>query len=311
MNTLKVLAQYAEDEKEKAELLALCAGSEESIQKYGSFITGDTRNFVDVLKSFPSCKPPLGHFLEIVPRLQPRFYSISSSPHDKESVLSISSVVVEYKTLTGRINKGVCSAYLATLTPTPDHKPAIEIFIRKSNFKLPPDPSTPIIMIGPGTGLAPFRGFIQERKYLANKVKKEDHSEEGTKNGKVEATKGPIGDTVLFFGCRHSEQDYLYRDELTTFVQDKIITSLFVAFSRESEKKVYVQDHLKEYADQFWHLMKTSYIYVCGDAKNMAKDVHKTLIELAIKKESMTEEQATTFINNINLAGRYLQDIWT
>jgi len=291
MNALKVLSQYTEDPEEAKELTLLSGDSEEALQKYSSFVKGDIRNFLDILNAFPSCKPPIAHFLELLPRLQPRFYSISSSLKEKPSILSITSVVVEFKTPTGRLNKGVCSSYLASLLPTLETKPKIQIFIRKSTFKLPSDPSVPIVMIGPGTGFAPFRGFLQERKH--------------------QKSQNEVGASVLFFGCRRKDHDYLYSEELELFSSLSIINKLYVAFSRESDNKVYVQDLMRQFSDEFWHLTKSGYIYVCGDAKNMAKDVQKTLVELAMKKDSLTEEQAHAFLTKLSSSGRYLQDIWT
>jgi len=291
MNALKVLSQYTEDPEEAKELTMLSRDSEEALQKYSSFVKGDMRNFLDILNSFPSCKPPIAHFLELLPRLQPRFYSISSSLKEKPSILSITSVVVEFRTPTGRFNKGVCSSYLASLLPTPETKPKIQVFIRKSTFKLPSDPSVPIIMIGPGTGFAPFRGFLQERKHYKSQTE--------------------VGASVLFFGCRSKDHDYLYKEEIELFCSLSAINKLYVAFSRETDKKVYVQDLMRQFSDEFWHLTKTGYIYVCGDAKNMAKDVQKALLEIAMKKDSLTEEQAQAFMAKLSSSGRFLQDIWT
>ncbi|KAI5696906.1 hypothetical protein M8J75_002105 [Diaphorina citri] len=294
-HVLKELAEYTTDPKEKEKLILMASTTAEGKALYQSWIVNDNRNIVHILEDLPSCKPPLDHLCELVPRLQPRYYSISSSSKLYPSTVHITAVLVEYKTPTGRLNKGVATNYLkAHCKPTPDTPhPKAPIFIRKSQFKLPTRPSVPIIMIGPGTGIAPFRGFIQERD-LARSEGKE------------------VGDTILYFGCRRRDEDYLYGDELEAY-EKKGSLKLHVAFSRETPQKVYVTHLLEKNADELWRVIgeQSGHLYVCGDAKNMAKDVHNIVVKVIQEKGNMTTEQAASYLKKMEAQKRYSADVWS
>lgn len=157
------------------------------------------RNIVHILEDIKSCKPPLDHICEILPRLQPRYYSISSSAKLYPTDVHVTAVLVAYDTKTGRTNRGVATTYLANKPANGEDSPKVPVFIRKSQFRLPTRTETPIIMIGPGTGLAPFRGFIQERDLCRN-------------DGK------PVGDTILYFGCRKKVEDFIYEEVIAGYL---------------------------------------------------------------------------------------------
>ena len=191
----------------------------------------DVRHLTHVLEDLPSCKPAIDHVLELLPRLQPRFYSIASSSKVHPTSIHICGVVVEYQTPTNRTNLGVATSWLRTKVPTGGDAdpPRIPVYVRRNQFRLPSRPQTPVIMIGPGTGLAPFVGFIQERAWQKEQGK-------------------PVGPTVLYFGCRNKGQDFIYKEELEKWEQDGVLT-LHTAFSRDQPEKVYVTHRLREHGE--------------------------------------------------------------
>lgn len=256
---------------------------------FQSFIVDACRHVTHILEDLPSCKPAIDHLLELLPRLQPRFYSISSSSRVHKDRIHITAVVVEYTTKTGRINKGVATTWLQPMTPGAK----VPCFVRRSQFRLPNRPQTPVIMIGPGTGLAPFRGFIQERAW---------QKEEGKE----------VGETHLFFGCRHQAKDYIYREELEKFVSDGVLT-LHTAFSRDGPTKIYVTDRMRENAEDIWKLIgdQGAHLYVCGDAKMMAKDVRNLIVEICQTHGSMTSEEADNYVKKMEQQKRYSADVWS
>ncbi|KAI9713228.1 MAG: NADPH-cytochrome P450 reductase [Bogoriella megaspora] len=261
-------------------------------------------------------KIPFSAFIEGLHKIQPRYYSISSSSYVQKSKISITAVVESsHEPGHPHIVKGVTTNYLLALKqkqhgdPDPDphglnyaitgprnkydgiHVP---VHVRHSNFKLPSDPSRPIIMIGPGTGVAPFRGFVQERAAQA------DAGEN-------------VGKTVLFFGCRKRDQDFLYEKEWEQFGQslgDKF--ELVTAFSREQAQKVYVQHRMKERAVEINELLqKKAYFYVCGDAANMAREVSQVLVKIIAEQRGISEQKAEEEVKRLRAANLYQEDVWS
>ncbi|XP_013384420.1 NADPH--cytochrome P450 reductase [Lingula anatina] len=290
---LKELSDYAEDPKDKEFLQKLACASEEGKNLYIEWVAKDHRDILTVLTDLPSLKPPIDYLCELLPRLQARYYSISSSPKLYPSSIHITAVLVDYQTRTGRPVKGVATNWLALKHPTNGIKPTVPIFVRKSQFRLPFKASTPVIMIGPGTGLAPFRGFIQERHFLK-------------KEGKE------IGPTVLFFGCRKKAEDYLYEEELQSYCMDGSLSHLHVAFSREQQHKIYVQHLIKQQKEEIWELLEAGgHIYVCGDARNMAKDVHSCMTDIVEELGKIPRSQAEDYVKKLHTKGRYSADVWS
>jgi sulfite reductase (NADPH) flavoprotein alpha-component len=221
----------------------------------------------------------------MLPKLAPRLYSISSSPLAHTGEIHTTVAVVRYRSH-NRERGGVCSTLLADRTPAGERLP---IYVQPNKkFRLPAQSDAPIIMIGPGTGIAPFRSFLHERRALA-----------------------ATGRNWLFFGERSANTDFLYRDELQSMRSDGHLTRLDLAFSRDQEHKIYVQDKMLEQAPTFWSwLQDGASIYVCGDASRMAKDVDNTIHTIALQQGSMNKEDAAEYVNTLKDQHRYHRDVY-
>ncbi|KAM3910089.1 methionine synthase reductase-like isoform 1-T2 [Leptodactylus fuscus] len=309
---LRALAEQTSDVAERRRLQELC--SKQGNSDYNSFIRDQAISVLDLLNAFPSCRPPLGLLLEHLPRLQPRSYSAASSRLFHPGKLCFIFNVVNFAPCCGRraARKGVCTGWLSDLvrgsTDTSDNintfaaEPQISIFLRPSTlFHLPLDSSVPIIMVGAGTGISPFMGFLQHREMQRQQQR-----------GCV------FGDTWLFFGCRSHEKDYLFGDELRRFVANGTLTHVKVSFSREppctddKEPPKYVQDYLKVFSRDVFRILtqENGYFYVCGDAKNMAKDVHAALTEIFCAELGVDKLEAMKRVTSLRDERRYIQDVW-
>jgi sulfite reductase (NADPH) flavoprotein alpha-component len=241
-------------------------------------------DLLDLLEAFPSARPSIGDLIRALPSLKPRLYSIASSPRATPGQVHLCVAVVR-ETRRGRVRHGVASGFLAARALTHG---AIPAFVQTSHFRLPADPATPIVMVGPGTGVAPFRAFLQER-----------------------AARSLRGKTWLFFGDRHRATDFLFGDELTGWLADGTLGRLDLAFSRDQRHKLYVQDRMREHAADLWRwLQDGAHFYVCGDATGMARDVDLALRAIAISEGRMDEAQARDWIVALARQGRYLRDIY-
>lgn len=294
-HVLKELAEYATDEEHKKLLRTMSSPTDEGKAMYSDFIMKSARSIVHVLEDLPSIKIPLDHLLELMPRLQARYYSISSSPKISTGRLSITAVLVEYRSPSGRNITGVCTGWLKSLGVSEgENQVVVSVFVRRSQFKLPAKSQTPIVMIGPGTGLAPFRGFIQERQFLKDQGK-------------------PIGDAHLYYGCRKRSEDFLYEEELQDFLARGSLANLYLAFSRDQAEKIYVTHLLRQHKSQLWDIIENrkGHIYVCGDARNMARDVRDIILETIREEGKKTNEEADAYFKKMEIQRRYSADVWS
>jgi sulfite reductase (NADPH) flavoprotein alpha-component len=237
------------------------------------------------LTDLPEKAASAAEFAAPLRKLQPRLYSISSSPKAHPGEVHLTVAVVRYE-MNGRLRKGVCSTFFADRVG-PDTK--VPVFLHKSpSFKLPADGSKPVIMVGPGTGVAPFRAFLEERRAV-----------------------GASGRNWLFFGDQKAACDFLYRDEIEAMRKNRFLTRLDTAFSRDQAKKIYVQDRMIENASAIWAwLQEGGYFYVCGDAKRMAKDIDIALHKIGEGAGALTAEQAAEYVKQLKAEKRYLRDVY-
>ncbi|WP_282137131.1 bifunctional cytochrome P450/NADPH--P450 reductase [Rossellomorea aquimaris] len=258
---------------------------------YKREILGKRITMLDLVEKYLACEIPFEGFLLLLPALKARYYSISSSPLYKEGEASITVSVVRGEAWSGNGEyKGIASNYLAERSE--GDKIACFISTPQSNFQLPDATETPIVMIGPGTGIAPFRGFIQARRILEEKGE-------------------TLGAAHLYFGCRNPEHDFLYQAELEMAEQDGIVT-LHTAFSRcPGKEKTYVQHRLAESAEDILPLLKGGgRLYICGDGGKMAPDVERTLVGCYMNFYQTTQEEAAAWLGSLEEDGRYAKDVW-
>ncbi|MGW2646264.1 molybdopterin-dependent oxidoreductase [Streptomyces sp. NPDC001393] len=242
------------------------------------------RQAVDVVAEF-GIRAGAQEWAELLGCLQPRLYSISSSPLTDPHLVSLTVSVVRYENLAGRPRQGVCSPFLA------DAAPGAPVPVRVQpapHFRPPADPATPAVMVGPGTGIAPFIGFLQERR-----------------------ARGHRAPNWLFFGEQHRATDFYYEEELTAFLAEGTLTRLDTAFSRDQRTKVYVQDRMREHGPLLWSWLRDgAHVYVCGDASRMAKDVDQALREIAVVHGGLDEAEAAAYVKQLATEKRYVRDVY-
>jgi len=272
--TTGLLAMTATDAREAAALRKLTDGDDDA--------EPEGADLLDLIEAFVSARPPLADLVRSLPALKPRLYSIASSLRATPGQLHLCVAVVR-SARRGRVRLGVASTFLAERALVHGE---IGAHIQASHFRLPADPATPVIMVGPGTGVAPFRAFLQERA-------------------------GVTGRTWLFFGDQHAATDFLFEPELRAWLADGTLSRLDTAFSRDQARKVYVQDRMREQAEDLWRwLQDGGHFYVCGDATRMAKDVDMALRAIAMSQGGLDEAQARDWIVALARQGRYQRDVY-
>ncbi|HEX7260963.1 MAG TPA: assimilatory sulfite reductase (NADPH) flavoprotein subunit [Luteolibacter sp.] len=275
-----VLTKLAEaaDSSPLRELLA--EDAKERLKEYNH-----GREIIDAIVDFAPKGLSAAALTGIFRKLPPRLYSIASSPLAHADEVHLTVAAVRYETH-GRARKGVCSTYLADLVKSGD---PVQVFVQPNkNFRLPADGSTPVIMVGPGTGVAPFRAFVEHRAAL-----------------------GSPGKNWLFFGDQHYTYDFLYQLEWQDYLKDGALTRLDVAFSRDQPEKVYVQDRMLQQAKELYQwLQEGAHFYVCGDANRMAHDVHEALITVVEKQAGIPRAAAEAYVEDLKKTKRYQRDVY-
>ena len=242
------------------------------------------RHITDLLQEFPDVRPSGREFAACLRPLQPRLYSIASSPlcYPQEVHLTVS--IVRYESA-GRLRKGVCSTYLADRV-TPDTP--VRVFLHSNPGFRPPPPDTPLVMVGPGTGIAPFRAFLQERKAI-----------------------GARGRNWLFFGGQHQATDFLYHEEILAYQREGLLNRLNLAWSRDQDHKIYVQHLMLEHAAELWRwLEEGAAFYVCGDATRMARDVDAALHQVVQRGGGLSPDAAAEYVTMLRQQKRYCRDVY-
>ncbi|BDG73995.1 sulfite reductase subunit alpha [Roseomonas fluvialis] len=241
-------------------------------------------DLLDLLAAFPSSRPPVADLVASLPTLKPRLYSIASSPLARPGRVELCVGVVRDERR-GRLRDGVASCHLAFRA---DAQTPLSAYVQTSHFRLPTDAATPVIMVGPGTGIAPFRAFLQHREQI-----------------------GAKGRAWLFFGDQRSATDFLFGEEIAAWKTRGVLSQLSLAWSRDGARKVYVQHRMAEAAADLWRwLQDGAHFYVCGDALRMAKDVDAALRGIAQSEGGMTADQARDWIVSLARQGRYQRDVY-
>jgi sulfite reductase (NADPH) flavoprotein alpha-component len=241
------------------------------------------REIVDLLLEHSSSKISATEFVSYLKKLAPRLYSIASSPAAHGSSVHLTISIVRYET-NGRRRKGVCSTFLADRV----HQNVGTFVHRSQHFRLPADPAKPVIMVGPGTGIAPFRGFLYEREAVA-----------------------ATGPNWLFFGDQKESTDFLYHDELIRFKKNGVLTRFNTAFSRDQAQKIYVQQRMLENGGELWAWLEAgAHFYVCGDAQRMAKDVDEALRTIIEQAGNKSAEEAAAYVKQLKAEHRYQRDVY-
>lgn len=286
-----MLLSYTTDEQELELLNSLC--STENSHEYAKFINKQGRSLLGTLQMFPNCKVPIERLLEFLPPLHPRPYSIASSPLMSSKHIDVVFSVIN---IDGNI-KGVCTGWLEENFKTSSNSFEVSFYFRKPNtFRLPEDVSLPKILIATGTGIAPYMGFLQHLQYVQMSNKSNEN--------------GPI---VLFYGCRYSDKDFIFKKEIYDHLNSGLIHKLFISFSRETDKKIYVQDNIIKYSSEIVNkiMNENAIIYVCGNAKVMTTDVKNAIMSSIAKHSNLETKAAEDYVTNMMKNCKYIQDVWS
>jgi len=312
---LRMLVDYTTDVDEKRRLQELC--SVQGAEHYASYVRQPLIGLVQLLQTFHSCLPPVERLLELLPKLLPREYSVASSPLQDKNKMSFVFNVIELPDFHNNPRSGLCTKWLDGLCEekkksqdVADHLSELQlssnkvpVYLRRiTPFRFPLSFEQPLIMIGPGTGVAPFVAFLQHRR-----------------NAKLEDASLVLGEAHLFFGCRYHNKDFLYKNELHDFLKDGTLTQLHTCFSRDqtvdqSEERIrYVQHNIVKCKEAVMKLLfeENGAVFICGDAKFMGRDVTNTFIDLICEYKEVEKVAAIEILGELRTKKQFLEDVWT
>ncbi|KAJ1521275.1 hypothetical protein ONE63_002956 [Megalurothrips usitatus] len=313
---LRALLEYTSDPKDHDSLSGLCNRKSDT---YSDWVASGRSYLEAVLIDHPSCLPPINVVLEHMPRLLPRPYSIAFLSGENNSHLHIAFSVIQFF-VAGEKKSGVCTSWLenvtselrdsgdsasalcsqvAALSLSAEDKPRVQIpvFLRASNgFHAPPDLSCPLIMVGPGVGVAPFIGFMQQREQQLKDANLLD-----------------VNQCWLFYGCRYPDRDMVYSDEVKRYISNGILDKYILAHSRDHSAPKYVQDNIRLYSRDVCQMLLEgdAYFFVCGDAATMARDVLAVIVDSVARYKNVNKADAQKIVMELQAAGRYREDVWT
>ncbi|GAN07784.1 methionine synthase reductase [Mucor ambiguus] len=317
----RMLADHTTDPKEKLTLMYIC--SKQGAAAFNA-IRDETPTLLDILETFPSCHPPIDRLLDLLPAHMPRFYSISSSPLKRQGKIRFAFNVVEYITAGKAERKGVATPWMDKITkliPSRSTPTNVEVAVKEdikvpmyirqnaNAFVLPQETERPLVLIGPGTGIAPFIGFLEHRQTQRN-IRL---SMGGIGHQPTQQIRDQFGPIYVYYGFRDKNKDFLFEKEIREFEKDGTISLLRIAESRAADgPKVYVQDLIKEDSSKLYDLIvnKDAAIYICGDAKGMAKGVQDALAEMLAEHEKIDLLEANKTLVNWISSKKYLRDLW-
>ena len=303
-------AQSATDRNRLESWLDILSRNQDENEEYIALKKHIADTFVtvmDLLDVFPSAHLSFTQLIELLPKQKPRLYSISSCSLVHPTQIHLTVGVVQLTTDSGKVIAGLCSNYLAGLTPNDETR--VRICVRSSTFRPPVDPHAPMLMVGAGTGLSPLLGFLQHREVQLRALHNASYQHV---NGHefITPVSPPVGHARLFFGCRNLN-DYLYQQELETWHEAGVLTHLDVAFSRLDEEKIYVQDLIGQRSKDLWDVLSqpNCHYYVCGDAQ-MADDVFNVLMNIAKTTGGLSHAEAINFFRQMQSENRFVMDVW-
>jgi sulfite reductase alpha subunit-like flavoprotein len=287
-----------EREKEKLEDFTLAENQDELYQ----YCQREKRTYIEVLEQFPGARPPVDYLLSMVPRLQPRLFSLSSALLAHPQRAHVTAAVVNFTTPWKQERTGICSSFLASLGSSD----SVQLSVTKGTIRMPSDPKTNVILVGPGTGIAPFRSMCHHRRAFLQRERRDGDESLGSTAARLE-----LGSIDVYYGNRYSDKDYFYREEWESMVAEGVIRSINTAFSRDQKQKVYVQDELRRNGADVWRVLSEGgHFILAGNAKQMPKDVREALENVCEQHGGMDETEAKAYMTKMGNSKRFVMETW-